>query len=64
MIALKIAFWGCLFLVFYTYIGYGMLLWVLVAIKRLVRGRAVKNVLPPDEALPDVTFMVCANRTW
>ena len=60
MIALKIAFWGCLFLVFYTYIGYGMLLWVLVAIKRLVRGRAVKNVLPPDEALPDVTFMVCA----
>lgn len=60
MIALKIAFWGCLFLVFYTYIGYGMLLWVLVAIKRLVRGRAVKTVLPPDEALPDVTFMVCA----
>ena len=60
MTALKIAFWACLFLVFYTYIGYGMLLWLLVAIKRLVRGRAVKTALPPDEALPDVTFMICA----
>ena len=60
MTALKIAFWTCLFLVFYTYIGYGMLLWLLVAIKRLVRGRAAKAALPPDEALPDVTFMVCA----
>ena len=60
MTALKIAFWACLFLVFYTYIGSGMLLWLLVAIKRLVRGRAVKTALPPDEALPDVTFMICA----
>ena len=60
MTALKIAFWVCLFLVFYTYIGYGVLLWLLVCIKRLARGRAAKAALPPDEALPDVTFMVCA----
>ena len=60
MTALKIAFWICLFLVFYTYIGYGMLLWLLVSIKRMVRGKAEKPALPTDNALPDVTFMVCA----
>jgi cellulose synthase/poly-beta-1,6-N-acetylglucosamine synthase-like glycosyltransferase len=60
MAALKIIFWICVFLVFYTYIGYGMLLWVLVQIKRFVKGKAVKAALPADGNLPDVTFMVCA----
>ena len=60
MTALKVVFWICLFLVFYTYIGYGMLLWLLVRIKRLVRGEAVKTSLPADEMLPDVTLMICA----
>lgn len=60
MAALKILFWTCVFLVFYTYIGYGMLLWVLVTIKRIVKGKTATAVLPADEALPDVTFMVCA----
>ena len=48
------------FLVFYTYIGYGMLLWVLVKMKRFVKGKAVKAALPADEDLPHVTFMICA----
>ena len=60
MAALKIIFWICVFLVFYTYIGYGMLLWVLVQIKSFVKGKAVKAALPADEDLPDVTFMICA----
>ena len=60
MAALKIAFWICLFLVFYTYLGYGMLLWLLVKIKHAVKGRAARPVLPPDDMLPEVTFMVCA----
>lgn len=60
MAALKILFWICVFLVFYTYIGYGMLLWVLVKMKRFVKGKALKAALPADEDLPDVTFMVCA----
>lgn len=60
MTALKVLFWICLFLVVYTYIGYGMLLWLLVQLKRLVRGKAVKADLPADEALPDVTLMICA----
>ena len=60
MIALKIAFWICLILVFYTYIGYGMLLWVLVNIKRLIYGKQKKRELPPDNKLPEVTLMICA----
>ena len=60
MIALKIIFWICLLLVVYTYAGYGLLLWLLVRLKRLIKGRPQKAVLPPDDQLPDVTFMVCA----
>ena len=60
MATLKMIFWICVFLVFYTYIGYGLLLWALVKIKRIVKGGAVKTVLPADDVLPDVTFMVCA----
>lgn len=60
MIALKIAFWICLILVFYTYIGYGMLLWVLVNIKRLIYVKQKKRELPPDNELPEVTLMICA----
>ena len=61
MAALKIAFWICAFLVFYTYLGYGMLLWLLVRLKRIVRGKAERKALPTDEAeLPEVTFMICA----
>lgn len=60
MTALKIIFWICVFLVFYTYIGYGMLLLVLVQIKRFVRGKAAQRDLPADDVLPHVTFMICA----
>jgi cellulose synthase/poly-beta-1,6-N-acetylglucosamine synthase-like glycosyltransferase len=61
MAALKIAFWICAFLVFYTYLGYGMLLWLLVRLKRIVKGKAERKALPSDDAeLPEVTFMVCA----
>jgi cellulose synthase/poly-beta-1,6-N-acetylglucosamine synthase-like glycosyltransferase len=61
MVALKTAFWICAFLVFYTYLGYGMLLWLLVRLKRIVRGKAERKALPTDDAeLPEVTFMVCA----
>ena len=60
MAVLKIIFWSCMFLVFYTYIGYGMLLWMLVQLKRFVKGKAVRPALPSDEELPHVTFMICA----
>ncbi len=60
MVTIKVLFWICVSLVFYTYLGYGMLLWLLVTIKRIVRGRAKHLTLPPDDQLPDVTFLVCA----
>ena len=60
MTALKILFWFCLFLVFYTYWGYGMLLWLLLRLKRIVRGKATPLALPADDALPHVTLMICA----
>lgn len=60
MVTLKVIFWICLFLVFYTYLGYGMLLWALISIKRLFKGKPQKAQLPSDEELPEVTLMICA----
>lgn len=61
MTALKIAFWICLALVFYTYVGYGLLLFVLVRIKRLLGLVKPLPDLPADERdLPTVTLMICA----
>jgi cellulose synthase/poly-beta-1,6-N-acetylglucosamine synthase-like glycosyltransferase len=60
MLTLKVLFWICLILVFYTYLGYGMLLWLLVSIKRLVYGKPKKQELPTGEELPEVTLMICA----
>ena len=60
MLVLKILFWLCLLLVFYTYLGYGILLCLLVAAKRSLSGRKPRPELPPDEELPEVTLMICA----
>ena len=60
MEAAKIIFWICLALVVYTYVGYGILLWLLVNIKRIFKGKAVNPALPADDELPEITFMVCA----
>lgn len=60
MLTLKVLFWICLILVFYTYIGYGILLWLLVSAKRLICGKPVKRELPADDELPEVTLMICA----
>ena len=60
MTAIKIAFWISAALVFYTYIGYGMLLWLLLAAKRLVKGHQPEIPMPADDELPAMTFLVCA----
>ena len=60
MLTMKVLFWICLILVFYTYLGYGMLLWLLVSIKRLIYGKPKKQELPTDDELPEVTLMICA----
>lgn len=53
-----VLFWVCAALVFYTYIGYGIVLYLLLKVKRLFVHD--EHVTPRDEALPDVTVLVCA----
>ena len=53
---LEIVFWLGLGLVFYAYLGYGLVLWVLVRIKRLFWPKT----FPETSSLPEVTFVVCA----
>ena len=60
MLILKTICWFCIFITVYTYLGYGAVLYVLVLIKRWVKGNPNPLPLPADEQLPEVTFMVCA----
>lgn len=60
MTILIVTFWICVFIVFYTYLGYGMLLWCLVSAKRLFIGRRLLPELPSDADLPEVTLLICA----
>jgi cellulose synthase/poly-beta-1,6-N-acetylglucosamine synthase-like glycosyltransferase len=57
---MKIVFWIALFIVFYTYMGYGILLYLIIRLKRLFVGRPHEAVLPADEELPTMTLMICA----
>ncbi len=58
MLTLKILFWLLLFIVFYAYVGYGILLYILVKIKR-ISGRSVSGSSNPDYE-PDVTLFIAA----
>ena len=56
---MKIAFWVILFLAVYTYLGYGVLVWAIVKIRRrLGKGHAEPNWR--TTYLPDVTLIVPA----
>lgn len=55
--AISFLFFFCLFLVFYTYIGYGIILWIAVKVK--------ERFMPPKkpelpEILPEVTLFISA----
>ena len=56
---LEIIFWFALFMVFYTYLGYGIVLYALVKLKELF-VKPEKRVLPPDSDLPEVTLFITA----
>jgi biofilm PGA synthesis N-glycosyltransferase PgaC len=53
-----IAFWICIFVVFYTFFGYGILLYLLVRVKRLFHP--AKKSLYDFDALPTCTLIVAA----
>ena len=60
MLTLKILFWATLLIVFYTYIGYGILLYIIIRLKRLLKGSPLQPAMPADEDLPTMTLMICA----
>ncbi len=51
-------FWLCVVLVFYTYIGYGMILWFLVRIKRQFFKK--KLFFEPSVEMPEITLVIAA----
>ena len=57
MTTIAILFWAGVFLVFYTYLGYGILLWTLVKIREALRPARRYEV--PAEA-PEVTLLIAA----
>ena len=58
MTALKFLFWFLLFVVFYAYVGYGILLYLLIMIKRLAGFS--KKALPDTGYEPEVTLFIAA----
>ena len=60
LVLLKILFWACLALVVYTYVGYGVVLWLMVRLKHLFMKKETLPELPADDELPTVTLMICA----
>lgn len=55
---LEIFFWFCISLVLYTYIGYGILAWILVKIRKLI-GKQFKKYDDPT-FLPHITLAIPA----
>ena len=60
MLTLKILFWAMLLIIFYTYIGYGILLYIIIRLKRFFTGKSREAVSPTDDELPTMTLMICA----
>ncbi len=54
---LEIIFWVLLFIVFYAYLGYGILLFFIIKLKRLFFG---KKKIENNDYQPDVTLFVAA----
>ena len=55
---MEILFWLSLLIVFYTFLGYGILLYILVRIRRIFKGKR----LPPglDQDFPSLTLVIAA----
>jgi cellulose synthase/poly-beta-1,6-N-acetylglucosamine synthase-like glycosyltransferase len=58
MTILKMLFWALLFIVFYTYLGYGILLYIVVLIRR--KTGLAGQTIADNEYEPDVTLFIAA----
>lgn len=56
---MKILFWASAFVVFYTYVGYGLALFGLVGLRRLIKGRRPTPAVPTS-GHPSLTLVVAA----
>ncbi len=54
----KLIFWLLIFIVFYAYLGYGLLLFFLIKIKRIFGKKTEPGY--DEDSLPEVTFIVAA----
>lgn len=59
MNTLETIFWIFLLLIFYTYIGYGLVIYILLTIKRAI-SKQRQYQLPETASLPEVTLLICA----
>ncbi|MGM9748204.1 MAG: glycosyltransferase family 2 protein [Candidatus Cryptobacteroides sp.] len=57
MTALYVLFWLCAFIVFYTFFGYGIIIWIAVKIKE---RRCPPETFPVKNEYPDVTLLIAA----
>jgi cellulose synthase/poly-beta-1,6-N-acetylglucosamine synthase-like glycosyltransferase len=58
MLTVKIIFWILIFIVFYSYLGYGIVLYLLVKLKRIIRKNVSDSTT--DYELPEVTLFIAA----
>ncbi len=58
MLSLKILFWSSLFIVFYSYLGYGIFLWVYLKVKNIFSK--TKPVTLPVDFEPEVSLVIAA----
>ena len=57
---MEIIFWICLFIVFYTFIGYGILLYLFVKTRQIIRGK--RKIDNNTTNLPTLTLIVAAYK--
>lgn len=55
---LEISFWIVFGIIFYTYLGYGIVLFILLKIKRLFKRK--QNIVLQENELPNVTLLIAA----
>jgi len=56
---MKLIFWLSVFVVFYTFMGYGILLYFIIRLKRIIKGKPA-IVAPINDLLPNCTLVVAA----
>lgn len=60
ILGLEISFWILVFIVFYTYLGYGIILYLSVKLKELFAGSDTAKKTATSHPLPEVTLFIAA----